>query len=142
MNAMRLAGVFIIAALASMSIIGCSEKAQVAAPPPPEVIVSHPLKKEVTQYLEFTGTAAALEFVEIRARVEGWLESIHFAPGARVKKGDLLFVIDPRPFQAQVDQTRGGAESKAGRSKVEADKSQTGPTASLHRLNQPTAVRR
>ena len=49
-------------------------------------------------------TTAALEFVEIRARVEGWLESIHFKPGARVEKGDLLFVIDPRPYQAQVDQ--------------------------------------
>lgn len=112
MNAMRLAGVFIFAALASMSIVGCSEKVQVAVPPPAEVIVSHPLKKEVTQYLEFTGTAAALEFVEIRARVEGWLESIHFTPGSRVKKGDLLFVIDPRPFQAIVDQYEAALKGK------------------------------
>ncbi len=112
MTAMRLAGVFIIAVLASIIIVGCSEKAQVAVPPPPEVIVSHPLKKEVIQYLEFTGTTAALEFVEIRARVEGWLESIHFTPGSQVKKGDLLFVIDPRPFQAIVDQDEAALKGK------------------------------
>ena len=112
MTAMRLLGVLIFVALASMSILGCSEKVQVAVPPPAEVIVSHPLKKEVTQYLEFTGTTAALEFVEIRARVEGWLESIHFTPGSQVKKGDLLFVIDPRPFQAQVDQYEAALKGK------------------------------
>jgi len=112
MTAMRLLAVLIFVALAPMGILGCSEKAQVAAPPPAEVIVSHPLKKEVTQFLEFTGTTAALEFVEIRARVEGWLESVHFAPGAQVKKGDLLFVIDPRPFKAQVDQSEAALKGK------------------------------
>lgn len=112
MTVMRLSGVLVFFALASMSILGCSEKAQVAAPPPAEVIVSHPLKKEVVQYLEFTGTAAALEFVEIRARVEGWLESIHFEPGSQVKKGALLFVIDPRPFKAQVDQSEASLKGK------------------------------
>ena len=81
-------------------------------PRPAEVIVSHPLKKEVTQYLEFTGTTAALEFVEIRARVEGWLDGVDFSPGSRVKKGDLLFVIDPRPFQAQVDQSEAALKGK------------------------------
>ncbi len=108
----RLSVFFILIAFASMSIIGCGEKAQVAAPAPPEVIVSHPLKKEVTQYLEFTGTTAALEFVEIRARVEGWLESFNFTPGSQVKKGDLLFVIDPRPFQAQVDQSEAALKGR------------------------------
>ncbi len=66
----------------------------------------------MTQYLEFTGTTAALEFVEIRARVEGWLESFNFTPGSQVKKGDLLFVIDPRPFQAQVDQSEAALKGK------------------------------
>ncbi|HTY25510.1 MAG TPA: efflux RND transporter periplasmic adaptor subunit [Desulfomonilaceae bacterium] len=112
MTAMRLSVIVIFVALACMSMLGCGEKAQVAVPPPPEVIVSHPLKKEVTQYLEFTGTTAALEFVEIRARVEGWLESINFTPGSKVKKGDLLFVIDPRPFQAQVDQDEAALKGK------------------------------
>ncbi len=112
MSAIRLSSVITLIALACMSIVGCSDKAQVTMPPPAEVIVSHPLKKEVTQYLEFTGTTAASEFVEIRARVEGWLESMHFTPGARVKKGDLLFVIDPRPFKAQVDQSEAALKGR------------------------------
>ena len=112
MTAARLSTVLIFVALASLGILGCSEKAQVSLPRPAEVIVSHPLKKEVTQYLEFTGTTAALEFVEIRARVEGWLDGVHFSPGSRVKKGDLLFVIDPRPFQAQVDQSEAALKGK------------------------------
>jgi membrane fusion protein, multidrug efflux system len=112
MTAMRLSRALIVVALASITILGCGEKARVVEPPPPEVIVSPPLKKEVTQYLEFTGNTAALEFVEIRARVEGWLESINFKPGSQVKKGDLLFVIDPRPFQAQVDQSEAALKGK------------------------------
>jgi len=111
MTAIRLSVIVIFVALACMSMLGCGGKAQVAVPPP-EVIVSHPLKKEVTQYLEFTGTTAALEFVEIRARVEGWLETMRFTPGSRVKKDDLLFVIDPRPFQAQVDQAEAALKGK------------------------------
>ncbi len=86
-----------------ISVVGCGEKTKVVEPPPPEVIVSHPLARKVTKFMEFPGTTAALEFVQIRARVEGWLESMHFQPGSRVKTGDLLFIIDPRPFQAQVD---------------------------------------
>lgn len=85
-------------------VSACERKAE--APPPrlPEVIVSRPVEKKVTDYLEFTGQTDALEFVQIRARVEGWLESIEFEPGAPVKKGQELFVIDPRPYQAEVDQ--------------------------------------
>src|SRR5271157_5983093 len=118
MTATRLLGASIFAVLASMSILGCSEKVQVAVSPPPEVIVSHPLKKEVTQFLEFTGTTAPLEFVEIRARVEGWLESIRFEPGSEVKQGDLLFVIDPRPFQAQVDKKEAALKGKQAELKL------------------------
>jgi len=93
-------------------VAGCASKNETRTPPPPEVIVSQPLKQEVTQFLEFTGTTAALEFVEVRARVEGWLDSVRFEPGSDVKKGDLLFVIDPRPFQAQVDQAEAALKGK------------------------------
>jgi RND family efflux transporter MFP subunit len=58
----------------------------------------------VTTYLEHTGTTVALESVEIRARVSGFLDSINYEPRAKVKGGDLLFVIDPRPYRAKVDQ--------------------------------------
>jgi len=91
---------------------GCASKTETRTPPPPEVIVSQPLKQEVTQFLEFTGTTAALEFVEVRARVEGWLESVRFEPGSEVKKRDLLFVIDPRPFQAKVDQSEAALKGR------------------------------
>jgi RND family efflux transporter MFP subunit len=79
---------------------GENQKAQ-AAPvmPPPVVTVSKPLHQEITEWTEFTGQFAAVEYVEVRARVSGYLESIHFTDGQTVKKGDLLFVIDPRPFE-------------------------------------------
>jgi len=73
-------------------------------PPAPEVTITRPEKKEVTDHLEFTGNTKAVESVEIRARVQGFLDSMNFEPGQKVKAGDLLFVIDPRPFQAKVDQ--------------------------------------
>jgi RND family efflux transporter MFP subunit len=93
-----------LALYASMIMLGCERKHGGRIVPVPEVTVSRPIMKEVTDFLEFTGTTAALQSVEIRARVEGWLESIDFEPGSKVKKGDLLFVIDPRQFQAQVNQ--------------------------------------
>jgi membrane fusion protein, multidrug efflux system len=101
-----------MAVAAANLIWSCAPKSEVLTPPPPEVIVSHPLEKEVVRYLDFTATTAAREFVEIRARVEGWLQSVDFVPGSRVKKGDLLFVIDPKPFQAQVDQYEASLRGK------------------------------
>lgn len=72
--------------------------AAAAAMPPPEVTVSAPLYREITEWDEYTGQFAAVDFVEVRARVSGYLESIHFKDGQMVDKGDLLFAIDPRPF--------------------------------------------
>lgn len=89
--------------LIGVMITGCDQKPHTRVLPTPEVTVSHPVSKEVTDFLELTGTTAALESVEVRARVKGWLQSVNFVPGIKVKKGDLLFVIDPRMFQAQVD---------------------------------------
>lgn len=66
---------------------------------PPEVTVSPPLYREITEWDEYTGQFAAVDFVEVRARVSGYLESIHFKDGQMVKTGDLLFVIDRRPFE-------------------------------------------
>jgi RND family efflux transporter MFP subunit len=76
----------------------------------PPVTVSHPLQKEITEWDEYTGQFAAVESVEIRARVSGYLTEIHFTDGQIVKKGDLLFVIDPRPFQAAVDLAQANLE--------------------------------
>lgn len=73
-----------------------------APPPPPEVIVAKPTQRDVVTYLTFTGTIEASETVDLRARVQGFLEKISFQPGQRVKKGDLLFVIDKREYEAAV----------------------------------------
>lgn len=89
--------------LIGVMITGCDQKRHTRELPTPEVTVGHPVNKEVTDFLELTGTTAALESVEVRARVKGWLQGVNFVPGTKVKKGDLLFVIDPRMFQAQVD---------------------------------------
>jgi len=67
---------------------------------PPAVTVSAPLQKEITEWDEFTGQFAAVDYIEVRARVSGYLTEIHFQDGQLVKQGDLLFVIDPRPYEA------------------------------------------
>lgn len=89
-------GVLVIAALA---LPGVAAHAQ-GNPPPPAVTVAQPLRQEIVEYDEFTGQFAPVEYVEVRSRVSGYLQSIGFDDGQIVKKGDLLFVIDPRPFQA------------------------------------------
>jgi RND family efflux transporter MFP subunit len=66
------------------------------------VTVAKPLQKEITEYLNFTGTTQAVGFVEVRARVSGVLESMHFEPGTHVDKDQLLFIIDPKPYQADL----------------------------------------
>jgi RND family efflux transporter MFP subunit len=80
---------------------GCSGKPEdPAAPPPPEVDLARPIVRDITEWDEYTGRLAAIDAVEVRPRVSGYLESVHFKEGQIVKKGDLLFVIDPRPFRA------------------------------------------
>jgi len=74
------------------------------------VIVAQPTAKEVTDYVEFTGTTQAVESVDIRARVRGFLEKQNFQPGAKVKAGDVLFLIDPREYKARRDQAASTVE--------------------------------
>jgi multidrug efflux pump subunit AcrA (membrane-fusion protein) len=87
-----------------ISTTGCQPKNEYQEPPPPTVTVANPIQKKVIQALEFTGTTSPVNKVDIRARVEGFLESIEFEEGKAVKRGDLLFTIDPRPFEAQLAQ--------------------------------------
>lgn len=96
----------------SCALLGCGGAPAPPAPPPPEVTLSAPVQREVTTYLEYTGTTAAIESVEIRARVAGYLQNIPFEPRSKVKAGDVLFVIDPRPYQAKVEQAQAALESK------------------------------
>jgi RND family efflux transporter MFP subunit len=77
--------------------------APTSSPPPPKVTVSQPAARDVVEWNEYTGRLEAVESVEVKAYVNGYLQSVHFKDGSIVKKGDLLFVIDPRPYQAALE---------------------------------------
>jgi membrane fusion protein, multidrug efflux system len=122
--------------LLALSLTGCGEKPpqQPAAGPPP-VTVAQPTKRTVTDWDEFTGRFEAVEEVQVRARVGGFVTSVEFRDGAFVKTGDLLYVIDARPFEAVADQADGqlsDARAKAELAKRELDRALT--------LNQTQAV--
>ena len=90
---------------------GCHQKpAQDASAQLQVVSVSLPAVREVSDYVDFTGHAEAVESVEIRARVTGYLDKVSFEEGMEVNKGDMLYNIDPRPFQAQYDQAKAQVE--------------------------------
>ena len=93
--------------LVLLALAGCGEGAQKqAAPPPPAVTVAKPTRQTVTDYDEYVGRFIAVDMVEVRARVSGYLEKIEFQDGQIVKQGDPLFTIDKRPFETTVAQTR------------------------------------
>ena len=101
----------IIAAFAATAVAGCDNKPVAGgAPPPPPVTVSKPLQKSITEWDEYTGRFEALATVEVRARVSGFIESIHFRDGEIVQQGALLFVIDQRPYQIAVEQAKADIE--------------------------------
>jgi len=96
-----------VAAVLVLGLAGCGESQQKAAPSaPPNVTVANPVKRTVVDYDEYVGRFLAVDMVEVRARVSGYLEKVHFQDGQLVKEGDLLFTIDKRPFQNAVDQAR------------------------------------
>jgi RND family efflux transporter MFP subunit len=95
----KILGIFILGAVVA-GWGGCNREPKSPAAPAPEVDVSKPIVREVTEWDEYTGRVEAIDTVEVRPRVSGYLESVHFKEGQIVKKGDLLFVIDPRPFRA------------------------------------------
>ncbi|MGA9338291.1 MAG: efflux RND transporter periplasmic adaptor subunit [Pseudolabrys sp.] len=99
----RLAALLVLATL----VASCGEQQkQGGGPPPPAVTVAKPIKRTVVDYDEYVGRFAAINSVEIRARVSGYLDKLHFKDGQVVKQGDLLFTIDKRPFQNTLDQAR------------------------------------
>lgn len=87
-------------ALAAALVLSSCGAGPAPAPPPPKVKVVQPVAREITEWDEFTARLDAVDSVEVRPRVSGYLQSIHFQDGAIVRKGDLLFSIDPRPYEA------------------------------------------
>jgi membrane fusion protein, multidrug efflux system len=103
-GACRLAAVTL---LATISAAGCKrQQAEFVPPPPPQVIVAQALHQAVTPYLEATGNIVAYNQVDLVARVSGFLQDIRYTDGAAVHRGDTLFVIEPAPYQAKLDQAQ------------------------------------
>jgi RND family efflux transporter MFP subunit len=145
----RLAFLTLLPALALAA--GCGQtqtQAQNAAPPPPQVTVSKPVKKLVAEHDEYVGRFIAFDYVEVRARVSGYLQTIHFTDGQLVKKDDPLFTIDPRPFQASLDQATAAVEqAKANLAFAESDLARgeslrTGTTITQQALDQRLQAKR
>lgn len=109
----------IVALAALLPVLSVEALAQ-GAPPAPPVTVATPLAKRVTNWDEFTGRFEASEQVEVRARVSGFLDSVHFRDGDLVRSGDLLFTIDQRPYKLAVD----AARAEVARAKAQVDLNQ------------------
>jgi RND family efflux transporter MFP subunit len=107
-----------------------------AAPPPPNVTVAKPLIRELVESKDFTGQFEALDFVDVRARVSGYLESINFTDGQIVNKGDLLFVIEPKPFELALESAK--ANLAQANANLDLAKAQLARTAELRKKSYAT----
>lgn len=116
-----------IAGLAGAGLTGCADATSddapaAAAPGAPPVTSAVVIQRPVTETQEFSGRLEAIEVVAIRPRVSGYITAVNFKPGAEVKKGEVLFVIDPRPYQAEADRTKAvaaAAQARAGLARLE-----------------------
>jgi membrane fusion protein, multidrug efflux system len=134
MKTLRSTSTFAALPLIVLALAACSKASeQAAAPPPPAVTVATPTVRTVTDWDEFVGRFEAINQVQIRARVGGFVDSIDFKDGAFVKAGDLLYVIDPRPYTATLLQAQGQlADAKA---KVDLAERELARAAELVRTN-------
>jgi len=107
---LRAAAVVVLIGLAPV-LAACGQGPQQAAPPPPKVTVAKPVKRTIVDQDEYVGRFVPIDVVEVRARVSGYLDKVHFQDGQIVKQGDLLFTIDKRPFQNTLDQARANLET-------------------------------
>src|SRR6476646_4952802 len=114
LTARRLGAKAIVAAVLAMAASAQAVLAQ-AAPPAPAVTVVKPVVKEIVEFDDFIGRFAAVDEVDIRARVSGYVDKIHFVDGSIVTAGDLLFTIDQRPYQAALDEAQAALASAQAR---------------------------
>ncbi|HKU96958.1 MAG TPA: efflux RND transporter periplasmic adaptor subunit, partial [Vineibacter sp.] len=128
MKKSRALGLATLAVVAGFGIVGCERKQQgQQGGGPPPVTVAKPVVKEIVEMDEFTGRFEPVGAVEVRARVGGYLETVHFKEGAVVKEGDLLFVIDRRPYKALLDQAESSlvaAQTRFDLAKVELERAE------------------
>jgi RND family efflux transporter MFP subunit len=117
---------------AALIATACRKTPEVVAPPPPEVTVATPTQQDVTVFHEFVGSTEAFKSVEIRARVQGFLDTMSFEPSSFVRTGQQLFVIEKEPYEAQRDRAAAGLKAaQAGLARAESD---------LDRLEQAVAT--
>jgi len=118
-NALGLIGVLVVTMFTTACDPAGGETPQ--GPPPPEVSVAEVIQRNIAQWDEFTGHVEASETVEIRPRVSGYIESVEYIDGHEVKKGQVLFIIDQRPYQADLER----AEAELARAKTQAELAKT-----------------
>ena len=119
------------------AVSACAKEAPPAAPPPPEVLVASPIQRDVPVYMELVGQAVGFQDVEIRARVEGFLETVAFTEGSLVRKGQLLYKIDPKPLQATLASAKANlATSQARLDKTVNDVKRLTPLAAQQAVSQ------
>lgn len=128
----------------AVSLLAACKKEAPPPPPPPEVKVAQVLQRDVPIYIEAIGETRGSSEIEVRARVEGFVESVDFKEGSVVAKGQLLYQLDPRPFQATVAQTKGVvAEAEAGLARAQQDVTRYEPLVAknaISRQDYETAV--
>ena len=118
----------LLSAVLALLLSGCdgaNSQPTAAAPPASPVSAATVVQREIVETQEFSGRLEAVQRVEIRPRVSGYITAVHFTPGALVKKGDKLFTIDPRPYRAELAKAEADANSaraRAGLAKVELDR--------------------
>lgn len=145
--AASLVAVLLLGGLVWLFLPNSASRANLAAPPPPAVTVSPALASEAIGWADFTGQFAAENEVEIRAQVSGYLTQIDFTDGQIVHKGDLLFVIDPRPYQIQLEQAQAAlltAQAQlvfAGKEYTRTDELQDSGAVTVEQLDQRRAQR-
>ena len=130
---------FLFAFLSSflISLTGCQQKKEAAPAAPAEVIVTQAVQKDMPVYSEFVGQTMGSQDVEIRARVEGYLQSVDYKEGSFVKKGDLLYQIDTKNFQTALDQAKGKlGEAQASFQKNQNDVNRYRPLAAEKAISQ------
>jgi RND family efflux transporter MFP subunit len=140
MRAVFLPFSLLMGAVASLIAAGCArnEAAQnAAAMPPPQVTVAQVVSRPVTEFDEFTGRFEAIDRVEIRPRVSGYISSVNFTEGSEVKKGDVLFVIDQRPYAAELKHAQAQlAQAKSAQALAKSEKVRASNLLAQHAISQ------
>jgi RND family efflux transporter MFP subunit len=131
----------------TVMVSGCKKSNQYVPPPPPKVSIAKPIAEKITRYLEATGNTAAVASVDLLARVQGFVQGISYTDGAAVKTGDILFTIEPLPYQAKLQQAQ-AAEASARATLVDAQANfsrneslQKNSVASVQNLDDARATR-